>query len=169
MSNKFQAQTKQHFREVEELFWEYLEWANGQLDQHYGFTADIESMQAEAMQKIDQLSPPHGCILLAEADGKIAGIGCLKNLGPTGVEIKRMYVRTDFRRNGLGRALLEGLLAEARSIGYETIRLDSTRFMTAAHSLYRSNGFTDIDAYTESEIPPEYQQYWLFMELRLED
>jgi len=111
--------------------------------------------------------PPGGRILLAEVDGAVAGIGCLKQLSPEIGEIKRMYVRPAFRRLGLGRLLLEGLLEEGRAIGYESIRLDSTRFMTAAHTLYRSYGFRDIDPYPESEIPPDMQQYWLFMEARL--
>ena len=82
-------------------------------------------------------------------------------------EIKRRYVRLEFRRHCLGRALLEGLLEESRAIGHKTVRLDSTRIMTAAHALYGSYGFTDIEPYSESEIPKEYQQYRLFMELIL--
>jgi GNAT superfamily N-acetyltransferase len=78
-----------------------------------------------------------------------------------------MYVRPEFRGKGIGRALLEALIAEAQEIGYPTVRLDSTRFMEVAHSLYRSVGFHEIEPYTESEIPPEFQQYWVFMEKQL--
>jgi GNAT superfamily N-acetyltransferase len=82
-------------------------------------------------------------------------------------EIERMYVRPEFRRRGIGRALLEVLIAEAREIGYPRMRLDSARFMAEAHSLYRSVGFQEIEPYPESEIPEEFRQYWIFMELRL--
>lgn len=167
MPTIYQAKTEAHIQSVEELFWEYLQWANGELDRHYGFTADIEAMQAEAMQNLGKFMPPGGRIMLAEVDGAVAGIGCLKQLSPEIGEIKRMYVRPAFRRLGLGRLLLEKLLEEGAAIGYETIRLDSTRFMTAAHALYRSYGFREIDPYPESEIPPDMQQYWLFMEARL--
>lgn len=82
-------------------------------------------------------------------------------------EIKRMFVRPASRGQGVGRMLLEALIAEARQIGYSTIRLDSTRFMKAAHSLYRSAGFQEIGPYQESEIPPEFHQHWVFMEKHL--
>jgi hypothetical protein len=59
---------------------------------------------------------------------------------------------------------VEALLAEAQTIGYTTVRLDSTRFMAAAHSLYRSVGFHEIEPYSESEIPPELHHRWVFME-----
>jgi hypothetical protein len=52
-------------------------------------------------------------------------------------------------------------------LGYSTLRLDSAGFMTDAHALYRSCGFRDRLPYDESEIPPEYQQHWVFMELDL--
>jgi GNAT superfamily N-acetyltransferase len=76
-----------------------------------------------------------------------------------------MYVRPAFRRKGIGRALAQRLISEARGIGYASIRLDSTRFMKAAHALYRSLGFREIEPYPESEIPPEFQSHWVFMEL----
>jgi len=47
------------------------------------------------------------------------------------------------------------------------LRLDSTKFMQAAHKLYKSFGFIEIEPYKESEIPGEYHQYWVFMELSL--
>ena len=78
-----------------------------------------------------------------------------------------MYVRPDFRGTGLGRALLDALLAEARQVGYATIRLDSAGFMKTAHALYRAAGFEEIEPYPESEIPPDFQKHWVFMQKRL--
>jgi ribosomal protein S18 acetylase RimI-like enzyme len=78
-----------------------------------------------------------------------------------------MYIRPGFRGRWIGRALLEALIAGAQEIGYPTVRLDSTLFMEAAHSLYRSAGFYEIEPYTESEIAPEFQQYCVFMEKHL--
>ncbi len=72
-----------------------------------------------------------------------------------------------FRRVGAGRALLQSLINAAKETGYKKIRLDSPKFMEAAHALYKSFGFKDIPAYPEVEIPQEFRQYLLFMELDL--
>jgi nucleoside-specific outer membrane channel protein Tsx len=50
-------------------------------------------------------------------------------------------------------------------MGYSSMRLDSARFMSNAHRIYRSYGFNDIPPYEGSEMPKEYWQYWVFMEL----
>jgi GNAT superfamily N-acetyltransferase len=91
----------------------------------------------------------------AESDGDRTG------------EIKRMYVRPDFRGQGIGRALLEALLAEARPAGYRRVRLDSGPFMKAAHALYRRVGFHEIAPYPESEIPVAFHEQSVFMEKQL--
>ena len=78
-----------------------------------------------------------------------------------------MYVRPEFRRRGIGAALLEELIAQAREIGYAAIRLDCPLFLKPAHALYRSAGFYEIEPYAGTEIPPEFQHLWLFMEKRL--
>ena len=64
--------------------------------------------------------------------------------------------------------MLDALIASAEQAGYERIRLDSPDFMTAAHALYRSEGFTEIEPYAESEIPDEFRSHWVFMEMRLD-
>jgi carbonic anhydrase len=98
----------------------------------------------------------------------LAGIACLRQLTPTIGEIKRMYVRPGHRKAGLGRMLINRLLQEAQSIGYQLIRLDSALFMKEAHQLYRSTGFKEIAAYEGSEIPKEFQNHWVFMEIALQ-
>lgn len=121
----------------------------------------------QAIQLIDKFLPPNGRLLLAFFDNKACGIGCLKSInGETG-EIKRMYVDPSFRQIGAGRATLQSLLIAAKDTGYTKVRLDSPKFMEAAHSLYRSFGFNDIDPYPEMEIPQEFKDYLLFMELDL--
>jgi GNAT superfamily N-acetyltransferase len=89
----------------------------------------------------------------------------LKRQSPGIGEVKRMYVRPEYRGLGLGRALINHLLAEAAQIPYERVRLDSARFMRAAHRLYHSAGFGEIEAYEGSEVPKDFQKNWVFMEI----
>ncbi len=152
---------------VDELFWEYLQWANTRLIRESGVGLDIKTLHEQTMRELDKFTPPHGRLLLAKQKGQVAGLACLRKIKPHVGEIKRMYVRPAFRRHGIGRALAERLLADARVIGYASVRLDSTRFMKEAHALYRSLGFREIGPYPESEIPPEYQSHWVFMEMTL--
>lgn len=149
---------------VKAFFWEYLQWANEEINKNFGVRFDIKMMLNEDMKKLDKFLPPFGRLLLAEQDGRVAGLGCLKKLKDDIGEIKRMYVRSEYRRKGIGKALLENLLEEASEIGYNRVWLDSARFMKSAHTLYRSNGFQEIEPYPESEIPEEFQPNWIFME-----
>jgi GNAT superfamily N-acetyltransferase len=162
------ANTAQHTSHIRELFWEYLQWANARVIEEFKVSFDIATMLESDMQNLDKFMPPEGRILLGYAGMDLAGIACLKQLTPRIGEIKRMYVRLAYRNAGLGGALIKRLLQEAQDIGYQLIRLDSARFMKEAHQLYRSTGFKEIPAYEGSEIPADFQEHWVFMELALE-
>ena len=167
MSQIIVANKEQHAQSIRELFWEYLQWANAKVEENFGVSFDIATMLEEDIQTLDKFMPPKGCLLLAFIEDQPTGIACLKALTDNIGEVKRMYVRPQARNQGLGRALLHQLLEAARQRGYERVRLDSARFMTQAHLLYRTSGFRDIEAYEGSEIPKEFQQNWIFMEIEL--
>lgn len=152
---------------VRELFWEYLQWANGRVNEEFEVDFDIESMLERDMAHLAIFSPPAGRLVLAADGADIAALGGLKYLADEVGEIKRMYVRPRFRGRGLGRAVLNELLAEAHRAGYKRVRLDSAGFMHEAHALYRSAGFADIEPYPESEIPAALQHHWVFLEKAL--
>lgn len=158
------ANQNRHTQPIRELFWEYLQWANGKVEENFGVSFDIVAMLEEDMNTLDKFTPPKGCLLLGYMEDQPMGIACLKVLTDRIGEVKRMYVRPQARNRGLGRALLNRLLEEARQIGYKRVRLDSARFMTEAHQLYRSSGFQEVEAYEGSEIPKEFQNHWIFME-----
>ena len=156
----------QHLAAIRELFHEYLAWGGARIGEEFNLTFDIPAMIEGDMRTLEKYLPPRGRLLLGYADGQVAGIACLKELAPTIGEVKRMYVRPAARGRGLGRALLDRLLAEARTIGYERVRLDSARFMAEAHRLYRAAGFREIEPYAGSQIL-EFRQHWVFMEISL--
>jgi GNAT superfamily N-acetyltransferase len=159
-----QADFKDDIDKLRDLFWEYLQWANARNYEEFGIKLDISAMLEDDMDKLEIFSPPNGCLLLAFDDSAVAGLACMSKMKGEIGGIKRMYVQPSFRGRGIGRELLEGLIEEARSIGYSLIRLDSARYMKEAHSLYRSAGFEEIDEYPESEIPEEFREHWVFME-----
>jgi GNAT superfamily N-acetyltransferase len=167
MIEVIQAQQDVHASDIRDLFWEYLQWANAQVNKEFGVNFDIQTMLEQDMADLDKFMPASGRLLLCNLDAQWAGVVCLKRLEDDMGEIERMYVRPPFRRCGVGRALLNRLIAEATQIGYERLRLDSARFMKEAHALYRSAGFREIAPYEGSQIPKDFQSNWIFMEKNL--
>jgi GNAT superfamily N-acetyltransferase len=153
---------------IKQLWTDYLTWGNNEMQMHYG-THPHNPTEAvkEDINNIDKFLPPNGRLILAYIDKKPCGIGCLKSINNEIGEIKRMYVDPSFRKIGAGKSILQSLLNAAKETGYKKVRLDSPKFMEAAHSLYRSFGFRDIPVYEEVEIPEEFRQYLLFMEIDL--
>jgi len=149
---------------VGRLWLDYLNWGNDGLDAKFGFRLPVQEFVERDLASIEKFHPPEGRLLLALEDGEAIGTAALQSLGASTAEIKRMWVAPECRRGGIGGAMLDRLISVAEAAGYESVRLDSPLFMTAAHALYRSRGFTDIAPYPESEIPDRYKTHWVFME-----
>jgi GNAT superfamily N-acetyltransferase len=161
------ARMPEHESAVRDLFAEYLHWVCPRIFNEYQAVFDADSMIIRDMQQIDAYLPPKGLLLIAHEDGRLAGCACTRTIEEKTAEMKRMYVRPAFRRRGIGAALVRQTIETVRTQGYSVLRLDSARFMTDAHALYRSFGFKDIPPYEGSEIPRKYQAHWVFMELPL--
>jgi putative acetyltransferase len=150
-----QATLPEHIEEVRTLFLEY--------GTSLGFSLCFQSFDEEMKNLPGAYSPPDGRLLLARCAEHAAGCIALRKLGPGTCEMKRLYVRPGDRGLGLGRILVERLIAEARAIGYERMRLDTVESaMKDAVALYRRMGFREIAPY--SSIPIESA---LWMELVL--
>ncbi len=70
-------------------------------------------------------------------------------------EGKRLYVRTKFRGLKIGRRLVEAIIAEARKIGYSSMRGDTVPSMQIAQALYTSLGFKEIEPYCRNPVEGE--------------
>ncbi|MDP9796791.1 GNAT superfamily N-acetyltransferase [Catenuloplanes nepalensis] len=149
------------------LMGDYLTWAVGRLRDEYG-VEDSPTDLGAIRESLPYFVPPKGLLLIAERDGEPIGVAALRTIAPEIVEIKRMYVDPRGRGLGVGSALIDRLLTEAReTFAATTVRLDSCRFMTDAQRLYTSRGFTEREPYEETEIPAQMRQYWRFYELDL--
>jgi ribosomal protein S18 acetylase RimI-like enzyme len=96
--------------------------------------------------------PPRGCLLIARVNGVLAGCAAVRGLDNGDCEIKRLYVRPGYRREGVGRRLVETAVHFARELGYARMMLDTLPAMTEAQSLYRSLGFVEIDSYCVNPV-----------------
>jgi putative acetyltransferase len=117
-----------------------------------GFSLCFQNFDAELAGLPGAYAPPNGRLLLAFAGADPAGCIALRNIGEDVCEMKRLWVRPAFRGTGLGRRLVETLMADARGIGYRRIRLDTLPSMAAAQALYLSQGFADIPPYNDHPI-----------------
>ena len=152
-----------HEADLREVLTAYLEEGAARLERAFGFEQDVPAAVEYLMRHLNQFAPPAGRLLLVLEDDAVLGCGGLRPIAPGVVEIKRMYLRPEARGRGLGRQLLEALLAASRQEGYQQVRLDTDGLMPAAVQLYRAAGFVPCDPYPESEIPVEFHGRWLFM------
>jgi putative acetyltransferase len=120
-----------------------------------GFSLGYQDFEAEMASFPGKYGADKGgALLLASVDGAPAGAVALRRMVPGICEMKRLYVRPAFTGQSLGRKLAEALVAEARTLGYARMRLDTVADqMQAAVGLYRRMGFVDIPAYYQSPIP----------------
>lgn len=171
----YQVESAEHKQQAGILIREYLEWLNARVQRDYGIEFDVDSMVASDLADTEKFHPPDGRFYLVRYKDSIAGVGCLKKLEERVGEIQRMYVLPRFRGSGIGRALVNRLIEAARSIGYRKLKLESLEFLDAAHSLYRSVGFREIDpyadnsmkSYQEAENLDKYYSITVFMEMDL--
>ena len=142
-----EAALPQDLAAVRALFVEYAE----SLD----FSLCFQGFDEELSALPGKYAAPAGRIWLAEAaDGAVAGCVALRPIGEQDAEMKRLYVRPDFRGRALGKQLAEATVAFARQAGYAALRLDTiAASMAAADGIYRAIGFVETPPYYDNPVP----------------
>ncbi|MBU6452628.1 MAG: GNAT family N-acetyltransferase [Cyanobacteria bacterium REEB67] len=148
------AGTPEQITEVRGLFEEY--------QKSLSFELDFQCFGSELDQLPGKYAPPEGALLLALVDGRAAGCVGLRKIDSEICEMKRLFVRPEFQRLGLGKALVVAIIRAARERGYKRMRLDSVASMASAIALYRKVGFVEIERYCENPLADA-----IFMELNL--
>jgi ribosomal protein S18 acetylase RimI-like enzyme len=148
------AQEQDQYQKVRELFMQYADSLDFDLE-FQGFSQELATLPGH-------YALPDGCILLAEESGRFVGCVALRPLEDKICEMKRLYVKPDYRGRGIGRMLACSIIDRARKIGYAKMRLDTIATMQEARTLYYSLEFQNIKAYRYSPLDEPS-----FMELEL--
>jgi len=139
-----QAETGEALEAARSLFEEYA----ASLE----FDLSFQNFEQELAYLPGEYAPPNGRLLLALYDGQLAGCVGLRKLEEGIGEIKRLYVRPPFRNLKIGKSLTEAIIAEAKSIRYARVRLDTVPSMDRARALYGTLGFKEITPYRFNPI-----------------
>lgn len=126
---------------------------------------DAQAFEQELASLPGKYVPPHGQLLLAHLNGAPAGCVALREIDSASCEMKRMFVYPELHGQGVGVALAQAVIKEARALGYRTMRLDTSIRQDEAMGLYQRLGFKTIPPYYE--LPEELRSWLVFMELAL--
>ncbi len=138
------AETDTDLELIRKLFREY--------EKAIGVDLCFQNFESELDSLPGDYAPPDGCLLIARFDNRPIGCVALRRIDSSICEMKRLYLKPDYRRRGFGRLIAEKVIDEARSKGYSKMRLDTLPTMIEAIALYESLGFTKIEPYRFNPI-----------------
>ena len=157
MLNIYPVKTKEDIEVSRIVLGEYLAWRESEksisCQELRAFRKQLANLPAE-------FAGPSGCLLLARYGEQPVGCVGLRDLGDGICEMKRLYVRPEYRGRGIGIGLAKEVIGKAKTMGYECMRIDT--FDDAAKALYVSLGFKEIEPYRYNPI-----EGVVFMELKL--
>ena len=145
-----------HWPTVDAMLRDYLPWVMREMEAAYGLRFEHSEQEAERHHAAFEaearaMMAGEGLLLLACVHQSPAAVVALKRIDATTAEVKRLYVRPAARGLGIGRALMEQLVEQARQSGYRTLRLETMGFMRAAIAIYESLGFEPVGAFDGSQ------------------
>ena len=162
---KTEVQFVSAFDDREQLVPLYEEYGALLLRANPGFGASLaqQNYDEEIMHLEEKYKPPRGGMYLVYVNKILAGCVGMKPSDEESAELKRLYVRPEFRGHNLGEQMLNRIMEDARAAGYKRLRLDTLPTLTTALSLYCRKGFQEIAPYYDCLIPGT-----IFMEKELQ-
>lgn len=134
-----QAQSPADFLTAKQLILEYVQWL--------GIDLSFQNFDQEMYTLPATYGHPEGGLFVAFRDEKAVGVAGIKRFSDKECEVKRMFVQAESRGFGIGKMLLTNCIKIAKSLAYESIKLDTADFMKSAIKLYTESGFVEISAY----------------------
>lgn len=142
------AETPDDIDAVRALIRDFVRWTMTEIAETDN-PAIFSGLEKELAGLPGRYGPPTGCLILARLDGKPVGCVAFYAHGPSTVEVKRMFVLPQARGHSIGRRMVEELLAQARTAGFQRVLLSSHHSMDAAHATYRRAGFREVPVSAE--------------------
>ncbi|TLV02925.1 GNAT family N-acetyltransferase [Dyadobacter luticola] len=133
------AQALQEYSDAADLIIAYVTWL--------GFDLSFQNFDKEMADLPEMYNPTNGGLYVVYLDEKPVAVAGLRRFGENDGEVKRMYVKPEARGHGIGKLLLTKCIEDAKALHYDTLKLDTADYMTAAIKLYTDHGFTEIPAY----------------------
>jgi len=144
------AKDSDDFIDAKTIILEYVEWL--------GMDLSFQNFDSEINNLSEMYCEPNGGLILATINDKTVGVVGIRKFENKDCELKRMFVKEDFRNLGIGRLLLEHAIELAKKLNYDTIKLDTSDTMKPAIKLYTDNGFKELQAYRYN--PHESAKYF---------
>lgn len=140
-----------HTKEIHMLFTEYTNMLV-ENDNAFREYLTIQNYEREIDHLEEKYGMPMGRLYLVFCDGEAAGCIGLKQIDEKNCEMKRLYVRPQFREHKIGNLLVEKIIGDAREIGYSHMLLYTLPFLEKAIHMYEKFGFYKIDCYNNSPM-----------------
>ena len=136
---------------IKELFKEYT-YMLVKEDEDFAKYLKLQDYDSELENLDIKYGLPKGRLYLATVEGEVAGCIALKYIDEKTCELKRLYVKPEFRGNKIADALVDQIIDDAKKIGYKKIQLDTLPFLKSAIHLYERYGFYEILPYNNSPM-----------------
>ncbi len=137
--------------EVKVLFSEYTDMLI-EGDSSFKEYLDVQNYDEELEHLEYKYGLPYGRLYLAHYEKALAGCIGLRKIDAANCEMKRLYVRPQFRGKHIGEYLVEHIIRDAKEIGYSYMLLDTLPFLQSAIHMYRKYGFYEISSYNDSPM-----------------
>ena len=137
--------------EIKSLFTEYTEYLV-ENDIEFKKYLEIQKYDNEIENPEDKYGMPWGRLYIAFYENQVAGCIALRKLNETECEMKRLYVKPEFRNKGIAKMLVEKVISDSKEIGYSSMLLDTLPFLQTAIKMYKKIGFYEIGCYNDSPL-----------------
>ncbi len=113
---------------------------------------ELQNYDHETENLEEKYGLPYGRLYIAYYDGNVAGCIGLRKLDEENCELKRLYVKPEYRGKNIGSFLVKSIIEEAKEIGYKHILLDTLPFLETAINIYKQYGFYEIESYNNTPM-----------------